>query len=426
MATETATKLTDDYVKHLKLPAGKSELLQFDAELPGFGVRLRAGGKLTWIVQYRIGRKQRRKTLGAVTEAMNAARARKAADKDLAKVKLGGDPQKEKVEARDRSAETFPALVARYLERQKARLRPRSYQQIRTHLTNHWKAFNRLSIHDIGRRNVAVELVSICNERGPYAANRARTSLSTFFTWAMKEGLVEANPVVGTNKQANENKRERVLSDADLVDTWRACGDNDYGSIVKLLILTGVRRDEAGGIARPEVDLMARKWTLPAERTKNKRTYDLPLSDAAMAILAPAIERADSLDRELLFGERATTPFSGWSKAKAQLDARIASGRADEEQKRSKARAPTPAPWVLHDIRRTVATRMGDLGVLPHVVEAVLNHVSGSRAGVAGTYNRALYWPEKRQALDLWAAHIESLLEGRPASNVVSREAERP
>jgi integrase len=403
-------RLDEKGIGKLELPDGKRELIIFDDTLPGFGVRLRAGGKRTWILQYRLGSQQRRKTIGTVG-AMPAGKAREAAKSDLASVQLGRDPQAKKIEARERSADTFPALVGQYLNRQSARLRPRSYHQIRTHLTQHWKTLKRLSVHDISRRNVAAELVSISNERGPYAANRARTTLSTFFTWAMKEGLVEYNPVIGTNKQAIENRRERVLSDAELVAIWRACGDNDYGRIVRLLILTAVRRDEAGGMARSEVDLQARKWIIPSERTKNKRAHDLPLSEAAMTVLAPAITRAGSLDRDLLFGERAATAFSGWSKAKAQLDARISSARADGEQNWSKAKALKSAPWVLHDIRRTVATRMGDLGVLPHVVEAVLNHVSGSKAGVAGVYNRALYAAEKRQALDLWAAHIKALLE---------------
>jgi integrase len=419
MAREASVKLTDKYVRELALSAGKSELIKFDSDLPGFGVRLRAGGKLTWIVQYRVGRKQRRKTLGAVSKALNVARAREAADKDLAKVKLGGDPQKEKVETRDRAAETFPSLVALYLNRQKVRLRPRSYQQIDSHLTNHWKAFNRLSIHEIERRNVAAELVAISSERGPYAANRARTTLSAFFTWAMKEGLVETNPVIGTNKQASENRRERVLDDAELAELWRACGDNDYGRIVRLLILTGARRDEVGGIGRSEVDLIARKWTIPGERTKNKRTHEVPLSGAALEILAPAITQAKELEREIVFGERAERAFSGWSKAKAQLDERIAKASAAVEQVQNQSKDSKSASWVLHDIRRTVATRMGDLGVLPHVVEAVLNHISGHKAGVAGVYNRAAYANEKRQALDLWGERVAALAEAR-ASNVVA------
>jgi integrase len=266
-------------------------------------------------------------------------------------------------------------------------------------------------------------LVEISAERGPFAANRARTTLSTFCTWAMREGLVEANPVIGTNKQASENRRERVLSDSELADIWRSCGDNDYGRIVRLLILTGARRDEAGGIARSEVDLQARKWTIPSERTKNKRTHDVPLSGAAIKILAPAIQRAEQMERGIVFGERAERAFSGWSKAKAQLDERVAKAIAEAEPTGTQSKRPKSAPWVLHDIRRTVATRMGDLGVLPHVVEAILNHVSGHKAGVAGVYNRASYANEKRVALDLWAERVGSLVEGKPDKIVPFRAA---
>jgi integrase len=258
----------------------------------------------------------------------------------------------------------------------------------------------------------------ISEERGPYAANRARTTLSTLFTWAIREGLIDANPVIGTNKQASENRRERVLSDAEIADILHACGDKDHGRIVRLLILTGARRDEVGGIARSEIDMKARMWSIPGERTKNKRTHEVPLSDAAIGILAPAIERAEALDRELVFGERPKTAFSGWSKAKAQLDERIAKVRAERESTRSKPNGARATPWVLHDIRRTVATRMADLGIQPHVIEAVLNHISGHKAGVAGVYNRATYAAEKRQALDLWGAHVAALVEGR-TSNIV-------
>ncbi len=136
-----------------------------------------------------------------------------------------------------------------------------------------------------------------------------------------------------------------------------------------------------------ELDLAQRRWSIPRGRTKNGQPHEVPLSDAAVSILAGVPRR---LGRQLLFGE-AGGPFQGWSKAKASLDSRI-------------AHAGEPVlSWHLHDIRRTVATRMAEIGVLPHVVEAVLNHISGHKAGVAGIYNRAIYSSEKNQALALWA-----------------------
>jgi integrase len=242
----------------------------------------------------------------------------------------------------------------------------------------------------------------------------------------MSEGIVDANPVIGTNRQTDEKARDRVLSNAELVAIWSACNDDDYGRIVRLLILTGQRRDEVGAMARSEIDVAARKWTIPAARTKNGQAHEVPLSTAGLDIVKLALARKGREDRERLFGE-AGNGFAGWSKARQALDERIEKQAAKIKPARREAKTDNKEAekerWRVHDIRRTVATRMADLGVLPHVIEAVLNHISGHKAGVAGVYNRALYSAEKRQALDLWAAHIEALLAGEPASNVVTLKA---
>jgi integrase len=392
-------KLDDKGIAKLELPAGKSELIVFDDKLPGFGLRLRAGGKRTWIVQYRVGSKQRRKTLGSV-EATPQGKAREAAKRDLAAVQLGDDPQAQKAAHRARVSETLDSIGVRFLGRQGGRLKARSYEQVASHLKDHWAPLKGLSVHEITRRTVSARLGEIAAQRGPYSANRARATLSSLFTWAMKEGLVDANPVVGTNRQTDEKARDRVLSDAELIAILSACRDDDYGRIARLLILTGQRRDEVGAMTRAEVDLKARRWSIPSERTKNGRPHEVPLSGSAADILSAAIEREGRETRTFVFGEAANSSFSGWSRAKLSLDERIKQATGKE-----------PLPWRLHDLRRTVATRMAELGVLPHVVEAVLNHISGRKAGVAGVYNRALYAAEKRQALDLWAAHIKALLE---------------
>ncbi len=403
-------KLTQPNVDGIKLAAGQTERIVFDERLPGFGLRIRAGGKRTWIVQYRVGTKQRRKTLGSV-DKVKAAKAYSVAEHDLAAITLGTDPQAKKVEQRARAAETFETIGKRFLAFKEAELKPASYEQVETHITKHWSPFNGRSIHDIARRDVAVELGKIAEERGAYAANRARATLSSFFGWAMSEGIVDANPVIGTNRQTDEKARDRVLSNAELVAIWKGCKDDDYGRIVRLLLLTAQRREEVGGVRRSEI--ADRTWSISSERTKNGLPHEVPLSDAARAIFREALARPGREDRKAIFGEGPSdTGFSGWSKAKSALDERI------EEATNKK-----PAPWRVHDIRRTVATRMADLGVLPHVIEATLNHISGHKAGVAGIYNRALYTAEKRHALDLWATHVEALLAGKPASNVVALKA---
>jgi integrase len=164
-----------------------------------------------------------------------------------------------------------------------------------------------------------------------------------------------------------------------------------------LLLLTGQRLNEIAGLRWSEIDFEHDTITLPAERTKNGRQHLIPMSVPVRDILEAQPRRAG---RELVFGF-GQGPFSGWSKAKGELDERIA-----EARKKAKAK-PMPA-WVLHDLRRSAATGMAILGTQPHVVEAVLNHVFGSKSGVAGIYNLSTYEPEKRQALDIWANQITS------------------
>jgi integrase len=237
---------------------------------------------------------------------------------------------------------------------------------------------------------VAARHREIASENGPHAADRARVVLSAFFAWAIREGATDANPVVNTNTATVPTRRERVLKDAELAAVWKVCRDDDFGRIVKLLILTGQRLNEVAGMQWSELDRAGALWTIPAARMKNKRPHEVPLSKAAMEILAEAPERAG---RDLVFGD-GDGAFSGFSKAKASLDKRVGDAASD---------------WRLHDLRRTAATGMASLGTLPHVIEAVLSHVSGFRASVAGTYNRAEYRPEKREALDRWATYVRSL-----------------
>ena len=400
-------RLTRANINRLQLPEGKSDLIVFDDALPGFGIRVRAGGKRVWIAQYRLGTKQRRITLGNV-EAVDPDQARQLAKTTLAKVHLGGDPQAEKGDARARAAVTFGAVAERYLCHAEGRLKPRSYEEVERHLLRQWAPLKGLQLHKVTRANVAARLNEIARAHGPYAANRSRASLSAMFTWALRQGEVDSNPVAGTGKATEEVSRDHVIRDEELAAIWNACRDDDYGRIVRLLFLTAQRREEVGALAQTEIDAAAALWTIPRSRTKNGLEHEVPLSGPALALLREIPTRDG---RSLLFGQ-GQGGFSGWSKAKAALDKRIA-------QAGVKVR-----PWRLHDIRRTVATRMGDLGTLPHVVEAVLNHASGHKAGVAGVYNRALYRSEKRHALNVWAEHVLSLVSGDATKVVALRAGE--
>ena len=383
-------KFTEASVLRFKMPAGKAEHIEFDETMPGFGLRIRAGGHnehRTFIAQYKIGAKHRRMTLGNVAK-VGLDTARRQAKQIFGKVADGKDPANDKATARSEAGQSFGIIAADYLDVQRGRLRPRSFDGASRYLTKHWKPLHKLTLASINRATVAARLRELAKDNGPVAADRARGVLSAFFAWAIGEGLCEANPVIGTNKAADEETtRDRVLTDTELAAIWQAVPVSNYGRIVRLLMLTGCRRIEIGGLRWSEVDLDARKIALPGERTKNARPHEVPLSKDAMAILR-ATPRHDG--RDTVFSD-GSGGFSGWSRAKASLD-----------------KAANVEGWALHDLRRTAATRMADSGVQPHIIEAVLNHISGHKGGVAGIYNRAAYEPEKRAALDTLASYIKT------------------
>jgi integrase len=240
---------------------------------------------------------QRILSLGGVA-TLSSDRARKAAKTALAKVQLGHDPYVEKDIAQANAEQTLGAVADRFIDFQQGRLKPRSVLELKRHLLRNWEPLGRLPIKHITRAHVATRIGAIAKENGPFAANHARTSLSSLFTWAMKQGLVENNPVTATHRAAENVERDRVLSDAELVAVWNACRDDDYGRIVRLLILTGQRRAEVGGIVAGELDLAARRWVIPWERTKTggftRTPHEVPLSDQALDILRSVPRRADT------------------------------------------------------------------------------------------------------------------------------------
>ena len=379
-------KFTVNSTAALRLPASKSDHIEFDDDIPGFGLRFRNGGA-RWVFQYKIGAKHRRITLGRYP-ALKVPDARQQAEQLHAKVKLGLDPAGEKAENQARAGETFEACMDRYLEKRRAEewLRPTTLSEIERHLSRNLKPLLGLRIDKVHRRTIAAELGRLAAD-APVQANRTRASLVKFLNWCAGEGYVDTNPAIFTNKSP-EAARDRVLTVVELVAVWSALPDGDFGDILKLLILTGQRRDEIADLRWDEVNLDLGLITLPPARTKNHRKHTVPLSGTAKAIL-----EARDRDRAFVFG-RGQGGFSGWSQAKRRLDAELAI-----------------PPWVIHDLRRAVSTGLGDIGVQPHVVEAVLNHVSGTKAGPAGIYNKALYETEKRAALRAWAKHLTAAIE---------------
>jgi integrase len=396
-------KLTKATVAGLSLPAGCNDKIYWDDDISLFGVRLRKGGSKGWVFWYRLGGRAsplHKISLGA-TSAMSAAEARAEAAKLHAKVQLGQDPVSEKAESIQRASETFESVLGVFLARQAERLKPRSYVGVEYHLRVQSKPFHRLPLAQIDRRAIARLLAEVGVASGPFAANRLRASLMTFFTWCMREGLIDSNVVIATNKNHEGGSRERVLSNDELHAIWAATsGGDQYSAVVRLLLLTGARRDEIGGLKWDEIDFANAMISLPGERTKNSKPFDIPLAPAVLAMLEAQPRR----DREFVFG-RGQGGFSGWSKSKMELDQRA-----------------QIAPWRLHDLRRTVSTIMHDrLAIQPHIVEAVLGHISGHKGGVSGVYNKAAYRTEKAAALALWVEHVLAVIEGRPAKVVSLR-----
>ena len=250
-------KFTQATVTRFKMPQGKREHIEFDDNMPGFGLRVRNGGKRehrTYILQYKIGPKQRRMTLGNVAK-IGLDDAQRKARKLFGKIAEGKDPANEKAVARTEASHTFDVIASEFLRVQQAKLKPRTLIETQRFLQKHWKPLHRLALASISRATVAAQLRVIARDHGLVSADRARAALSAFFTWAMGEGLAEANPVIGTNKAAGEIKaRDRVLTDNELATIWRGLPDNDYGRIVRLLALTGCRRDEIGSLRWSEID----------------------------------------------------------------------------------------------------------------------------------------------------------------------------
>ena len=362
-------RFTQKTVDALDLPPRKAEAIIFDDDLPGFGLRLRRGGSRVWIYQFKIGDRHRRLTLGSAT-AVPLAQARKIAAELHAKVRLGRDPAGEKAEGRMRAAETMAAVLQIYLARKRASLKPGSYAGVERHLLKHCKPLHGLPLAKVDRRTITNRIAVVATKSGPVEANRVSSSLAAFFAWGLREGLVDINPAAGGNR-APEQSRERVLDDNELKAIWNATeDDDDYAAIVRLLMLTGARAGEIGGLRWSEID--GDRILLPAARTKNAREHVIPLAAATRALLDARPRRPD---RDFVFGRRQNRPFTGWSVCKDALDARLGSAVLH---------------WTHHDLRRSMATRMAEnLDIEPHIIEAVLNHVSGHKHGVAGVYNRA-------------------------------------
>lgn len=390
------TKLTQKIVAALDLPPGKSEEFTWDEDFGGgFGVRLRRGrhGKISrgWVYQYDHGPQTRRISLGAAAVVSYAA-ARQNAAKLQARVRLGEDPAAERHRARARAGETVAAALRTYLPQKRTTMRQLSYIEIERHLLKDLKALHALQLADVTTRDIATCLMPLTDA----VAINARRSLNTFFMWALRQALVAANPVIGV-EQRKQRAREHVIDADGLKAIWHATETaDDFSVIVRLLMLTAARRSEIGGLRWSEV--YDGRVILPAERTKGGHSHTIPITPPMRALLDARPRRPG---RDLIFGRDDGRPFGNWGWAKIALDARI------------KAASFEMKAWRLHDLRRSAATGMGELGIEPHVIEAALGHVSEFRTPISRVYNLSRYEAPIRAALTAWAAHLDEIITGR-------------
>jgi len=404
MISDKANRWTDALVRKLVAPADKADFIHWDPELPSFGVRLR-GGKASYVVQYRIGRKQRRESLGDVRN-LELKDARDIARKRFAKVELHIDPvaERRKLEAEQAAeAETFRKAADEYLEARVSKMRPNTYIAAKRYLLDHCAPLHKRGVSTVAFEDIAGLLRDLIRDHRPTSAARARSTLSAFFVWAMRQAKVRANPVIGTeNPVEGKEPRDRVLTDDEIRAIWRHCEEDDFGRIVRILLLTACRRDEIGALRWSELDLDAGKITFPKERIKSKRPFILPLPETAREILRKMPRRHG---RDTVFGG-GPSGFNAWSYNTLRINAAITT-----------AAGKSLAPWRLHDLRRTVRTRLGKLGVLPHIAELVLNH-AGHRSGIGGVYDHHNYEQEIGEALQKWEAHLLAIIQ--PIDNVIA------
>jgi len=351
----------------------------WDTHVTGFGARRQTNGTF-YYVRYRQNGQQTVKSIGR-HGPLSPDTARAKAKQLLGTVAGGTDPF-----AQTLAGEGFSAAMDRYLERKRLALKPISFTETERYLRNHCSPLHRLRLDQIDRRKIAALLGEVETSCGPASRNRTRAGLSSFFSWCISEGLLETNPVAGTAKASQNGSRERVLTRDEMRALWRSLGDDRFSDTVRLLLLTGQRRNEIGKLQWAEVNLTGKMIMLAPDRTKNSREHCVPLSAQALAVLARQPRRNSS---GFVFSDKG---FQDWNRCKQLLDPRL-----------------QIAPWRIHDLRRTCATGMAELGVQPHIIEAVLNHVSGHKAGVAGIYNRARYEGDMRDALQRWADHLDQL-----------------
>jgi integrase len=372
----------------------------YDDKLTGFGLYVGRSGARSYFLEYRPGRgrgvAKRRISIGSHGAPWTPHTARDKALELLAMVKAGRDPLAEREAFAGVSTRTLAAVVEDWLARDQAgnRSRPEVERVMRHDVLPAWGG---RPLGDIRKSDVLRLVERIADRGAPIMANRTLAHVKRLFRWAAGRDLIEADPAAHVEKPAPESRRDRVLNDVELMAIWRACDELGFpfGPVVQVLALTGARREEVLAVRWGEVDFTHAAIRLAAGRVKSGQARIIPLAPIAEGILE-ALPRLTEGD--CVFSLDGRRPFANVGRAKARLDRVIA-----------EALGKPMAPWRLHDLRRTVATGLQRLGVRLEVTETVLGHVSGSRAGVVGIYQRHHFQDEARAALVAWAEHVTQL-----------------
>ena len=411
---------TDRYLKAIKPAEQGKRVIVYDAQVPGFGIRItdksNEESRGTFVLVGRIPGSSN-PTARAIGEypATTLADARETARLWRADIRAGVDPKVKEAERRRederRRADTFRAAFDAFADDHLSSLRTGDVvaKAVRKLVYPHWAD---RPISEIRRADIN-ELIRSVKKTAPIGANRLLAYLKKFFGWALDQDLIEASPAAAVKRPSKENKRDRVLTELEIRLIWAACDEigDAFARAVQLLLVTAQRRAEVGGMARSEIDLARRSWTLGRERTKADRAHVVPLSDLAVSI----IDKCPAAGPYLLSTGRSgrdgkPAKISGWGKAKERIDAAVASiGREIV------GREFVPAEWHIHDLRRTAATYMAQAGVDRIVISKILNHAEG---GVTGIYDRFRYDSQKRNALDAWSDRLLQIMESN--GNVIS------
>lgn len=391
-------KVTNHAVDEIK--AGPRDIFLWDADLAGFGVRVTSGGTKSYICQFRMaGRASitQRYTIGRHRSPWTARTARDKAKHLLRQVEKGKNPVEKRRERRRKEVELRFSAYVEFFSEHYLRRRWKDCERTRNMLIRHAvPTLGQKKLSDITRADLTVTYERLDNT--PSVARALHATLRKMFRWAQSRDDLKHSPVVGVDAPPLPRARDRYLSNTELGAAWLASHSlpRAYATLFRLLILTGQRRGEVVGLRWSELDREAAEWKLPSARSKNRRSHVIPLSCQAIAeldlIAGGVFWPCDGIVLESSHG----TVLSGFSKIKKEWDRQIASLL-------KAGNGPSHAvPWRLHDLRRTVATGMQALQIRTEVIEAVLNHFSGMKAGIVSVYQCYDYRAEKKMALDKW------------------------